>query len=192
MAEYGGVRRLKVNKRFESHPCGWCGNALALGDDGAVCEACDTPHHAAHWDEHNGCSRLGCVNAPLKQEALAPAEEEELFPPESMRCPHCKKLIAAGTQLCPICNMVTSPDGIYHGPKTLAPDAKKALTSAIISIFICAPILAPRAIKTAKEAKALIDGNPAYGGRGMATAAQVIGVLAILLWVIGLLTRFIK
>ena len=37
------VRRMKINKRYEGQPCQWCGGLFMLGDDGAICEACENP-----------------------------------------------------------------------------------------------------------------------------------------------------
>jgi hypothetical protein len=182
--------RLKINKRYEAQPCPWCTNALQLGEDGAVCEACGTAHHAACWDAKNGCGNpKGCLNAPFKQE-LAPTEPVSDLPPDWIRCPHCKNPIWASNVICPECSRVTSPDGIYHGPKTTSSEAKKALAQAIISFFICAPILGPIAIKNANLAISSIDNDPRLEGRGMASAAKVLGVIAIILWAIGFLMRF--
>lgn len=189
MAE--SVVRLRINKRYEGQPCSWCGNALQLSEDGAICEACGAPHHATCWDGKNGCGSpeaKNCPNRPFNQEPL-PVEEEAQLPPDWIRCPHCRQPIWGGNVICPECKRVTSPDGIYHGPKTTSPDAKKALTQAIISCFICAPVLGPVAIKNANLAMTKIDEDPTLGGRGMATAAKTIGIIAIVLWVIGIFIR---
>jgi hypothetical protein len=85
--------------------------------------------------------------------------------------------------------MVTSPDGIYHGPKTTSREAKKALTQAVISFFICAPILGPIAIKNANSAITNIDKDPTLQGRGMATIAKALGFISIFLWGFALLIR---
>ncbi len=63
--------------------------------------------------------------------------------------------------------------------------ASGALTSAIVGVFICAIILGPSAISQARKArKVLRTGDPGYG---TAVAAEVIGWIAILLWVVVLI-----
>ena len=76
-----------------------------------------------------------------------------------------------------------------YGQQT-CPQAKEALITAIISLFCCAIILGPWALVKANEAKKKIDANPYLTGRGMATAAQVIAVVGLILWGLGLLLRF--
>jgi hypothetical protein len=183
------VVKLKINKVYEGQPCSWCSNALRLGENGAVCEACGAAHHSACWDEKNGCGApQGCPNAPFKQE-LIPQEPEKALPPDWINCPHCDSPIWRGNVICPKCQRITSPDGIYHGPKTTSRDARNALIMAIFSCFICAPILGPLAIKNANQAISVIDNDPTLQGRGLATAAKTIGIIAIVLWAIGLFIR---
>src|SRR5256885_831047 len=61
------ARTLKANLKLEGKPCGWCQATLALGDDAAVCTACETPHHRGCWDTRAGCSTQGCASAPLRR-----------------------------------------------------------------------------------------------------------------------------
>ena len=63
--------------------------------------------------------------------------------------------------------------------------ADQALWLAIIGIFCLGIILEPIAI-----AKALIAKNPGMGGEGRATAALVIAIIVLGLWVLGLIARF--
>lgn len=190
MVELGGARRLKINPRLNGQPCGWCSEALVLGEDGVVCEACETPHHAGHWDGRNGCSNPVCINKPLMVEETKPEEARRELPADWMYCPHCTEPIWAGNALCPKCGMAPTADGVYRGPKETAPKAKTALIQAIVSFFICAPILAPMAIRNARDAMAIIDTDPRYEGRGMASTAQVLGVIALVLWGVAICARF--
>lgn len=68
--------------------------------------------------------------------------------------------------------------------------ADEALKYAIIGIFCFGIILEPMAISRALKAKKMIDANPRLTGSGKATAALIIGVLTLILWVIGLIVRF--
>jgi hypothetical protein len=66
--------------------------------------------------------------------------------------------------------------------------ANSALISAIVGIFICAIILGPSAISQARKAKKVL--GPGEPGYGKAQAAEIIGWLSIVLWVIALIIQF--
>ena len=191
------VRKFKANPKLAGQPCGWCQAQLMLGDDAAVCTSCEREHHAACWEGKAGCANAGCVNAPLKQldpgpmaaEARQASSVEVLAAQGLMPCRNCKAAIAIGTQICPTCRAITSPDGIYHGPKTNAPGAAQSLVMAIVGLFLCGVILGPLAISKANEAKAAMKLDPTLGGDGLATAGKVIGVIAIVGWALGLLVK---
>jgi hypothetical protein len=68
-------------------------------------------------------------------------------------------------------------------------EAKDALTYAIIGIFCFGIILEPIAISKALKAKKLIAMNPNLSGSGKATAALIIAIVALVLWVLGLFVR---
>ncbi len=109
-------------------------------------------------------------------------------PPGMMQCPHCHAPLPWGTPVCSVCRMVTSPDGVYHGPLMNAPGAVASLVCGIIGLLICGP-LAIVAIVQANKAKRLIAENPTYGGGGMATAGLVLGIIGVIGWVIMLMVR---
>jgi len=67
--------------------------------------------------------------------------------------------------------------------------ATGALTSAIIGIFICAPVLGPIAIVQGAGAKKVLV--PGEDGYGQATAAQIIGGIALGLWILGIIIAII-
>jgi uncharacterized Tic20 family protein len=69
-------------------------------------------------------------------------------------------------------------------------DATKALRYAIIGIFCFGMILGPMAISSALKAKKNIERDPRFDGAGKATAAFVIGIVSLVLWVLGLIARF--
>lgn len=190
------VRKFKANPKLAGQPCGWCQGQLMLGDDAAVCATCEREHHATCWDGKAGCSNAGCVNAPLKQldpaatDAGEASSVEMLAAKGLMLCRNCSAGVAIGTQICPMCRAITSPDGIYRGPKTNAPGAVASLVWAIVGIPICGVILGIVAITKANEAKAAMKADPTLGGDGLATAGKVIGIIAIILHVIGLYVKF--
>ena len=190
------VRRLKINKRYEGQPCKWCGDLLLLGDDGAICAACESPYHGRCWDKENGCNNPGCVNRPLQQlKDVAPvgvgagvaARPTRPLSPGEMVCPTCGDIVSG---YCFRCRNLSPAD--YTGPKQTLPEAKEALKYAIIGIFCFGFILGPLAIVKGTSAKKAIAEDPRYEGEGMATAAQIIGgivCLLSLLYFIGLFTR---
>jgi hypothetical protein len=201
------VRRLKINKRYESIACAWCGDALTVGEDGAVCEACESPHHARCWDKENGCGQRVCINAPLRQDPDPPILDEQLSANE-MRCPHCGKLLPARTTRCSGCQRFTTPSGLYEGELKTAPLAREAFLLSLVAVFV-PPILnimfyagniraggiIPLIIglrcgwsarKKAEVAKSQIANDQTLKGRGLAIAAQILGGIALALPVLGI------
>ena len=71
-------------------------------------------------------------------------------------------------------------------------EASEALTFAIVSLFCFGIILGPVAISKASKAKKMIELNPRLTGSGKATAAMIIGSIALVLWVLGLIARVSK
>jgi hypothetical protein len=71
-------------------------------------------------------------------------------------------------------------------------EAGEALTYSIIGIFCFGIILEPIAISKAIKAKKMMQMNPRLTGSGKATAALIIGIVALILWVIGMVARFME
>jgi len=71
-------------------------------------------------------------------------------------------------------------------------EASEALTYAIIGIFCCGIILEPIAISKALKAKKMMQMNPRLSGSGKATAALIIGIVALVLWVLGMIARAVE
>ncbi len=178
----GTVRRLKVNRRYAGSACGWCGDALALGEDGAVCEACEAPHHARCWDKENGCNGDPlCVNRPLQQipqeQQLHEVRYQRVLGPSESICPTCGDITDG---FCVRCSQAATPDWAYTGVRETAQDAKDALKYALAG-FICCSLFGIVAIIKGAEAKRAIAANPRLDGATMATVAQVLGVIQLLL-----------
>jgi hypothetical protein len=70
-----------------------------------------------------------------------------------------------------------------------APGAKQALILGIVSFFCCGIILGPMAIINANKAKQAIAMDPSLTGGGMATAGMILGIIALVLNVVGLIAR---
>ena len=68
-------------------------------------------------------------------------------------------------------------------------EADDALKYAIIGIFCFGIILEPIAIAKASKAKKMMQMNPQLTGSGKATAAMIIGIISLILWVIGMVVR---
>jgi hypothetical protein len=201
------MRALKANLKLDGKPCGWCQAALRLGDDAAVCTACEKEHHGRCWNGSAGCSTPGCMNAPLRRldapSATASASPGSPFPqgvplPYAaapavsagfMSCPHCRTAVIAGTPVCPACRAIMSPDGIYHGPKVNAPGAVAALVYGLVGLVFCQIILGPVAISKANAAKRAMASDPTLGGEGLATAGMVLGIVDLALFALYVLIR---
>ena len=104
-------------------------------------------------------------------------------------CPSCRLAIDQMEQICPNCNAVATPDGIYRGPQQTAPGATASLVYGILGFFICGIIFGIVAIVKAKDAKTLIATDPRYGGGGMATAGMVLGIIDLVAWVLIIIGR---
>ncbi|HEX9045386.1 MAG TPA: hypothetical protein VF988_00045 [Verrucomicrobiae bacterium] len=68
-------------------------------------------------------------------------------------------------------------------------EASEALTYAIIGLFCFGIILEPVAISKALKAKKMMELNPRLTGSGKVTAALIIAVIGLLLWILGLVAR---
>lgn len=68
-------------------------------------------------------------------------------------------------------------------------EAREALIYSIVGFFCCAIIIEPIAISKALKAKKMIEMNPQLSGSGQATAALIISIIGIVLFVLGLLVR---
>ncbi len=183
------ARQLKANLKFKGQPCAICQGQFELGEDLSICNDCEAQHHTRCWDSHGGCSREGCVNAPLRRMAEPVQSAANDLPPGMKRCPSCRSKIHEMEQLCPYCDAVTSPDGVYRGPRENAPGATASLVYGILGFFICGVIFGILAIVKSKEARDLIASNPRYQGGGMATAGLVLGIIDLIAWVIIIMAR---
>jgi hypothetical protein len=91
-------------------------------------------------------------------------------------CGSCKVLAVSGR---PIVEEATIPSAL----------AADAIKYALIGIICLAIILQPMAIYKAIQAKKEIAADPQLTGEGKANAALIIGILALVLWVIGIMSR---
>ena len=96
-----------------------------------------------------------------------------------------------GRKYCGSCKVTALGSGmpLVEQASVPCPEASEALKYAIIGIFCFGIILEPIAINKALKAKKLIAANPNLTGEGKANAALVIGILALILWVIGVIAR---
>ena len=96
-----------------------------------------------------------------------------------------------GRKFCGSCKVTALGSGmpVVEGVTEPCAEAGEALKYAIIGIFCFGIILEPIAISKALKAKKMIAANPNLTGEGKANAALVIGVLALVLWVIGMIAR---
>lgn len=91
-------------------------------------------------------------------------------------CSSCKVLAVSGQ---PMVEEATIP----------CKEAGEALSFSIIGLFCFGIILEPIAISKALKAKKMMAANPRLTGSGKATAALVIGIIGLVLWVLGIIAR---
>jgi hypothetical protein len=105
-------------------------------------------------------------------------------------CPDCL-VEMHGQKYCAQCKVsaIKGPPQLTEEATLPCKEANEALTYAIVSIFCFGIILAPIALVKASKAKKMIDLNPRLSGSGKVTAARVIAVVALVLWVLGLFAR---
>ncbi len=115
------------------------------------------------------------------------------------RCAGCAEPFCAdclveiqGQKYCAACKVMA-----LKGPPVMAEEATipckeagEALTYAIVGLFCFGFILGPIAISKASKAKKMIALNPRLTGSGKATAATIIGIVGLVLWVLSLIMRF--
>lgn len=97
-----------------------------------------------------------------------------------------------GQKYCGACKVMAlkgRPLVVERGGTVPCKEASEALTMAILSLFCFGIVLGPLAISKASKAKALIASDPDLTGSGKATAAQIIGGLALAFWLIGLVSK---
>jgi hypothetical protein len=109
-------------------------------------------------------------------------------------CPDCLVEIQ-GQKYCGACKTMAlrgAPATIDLGDEASIPckEAGEALTYAIISLFCFGIILGPVAISKAMKAKKMIALNPRLSGSGKASAGLIIGIIATILWVLGMISKF--
>jgi hypothetical protein len=96
-----------------------------------------------------------------------------------------------GQKYCASCKVMAvqqPPDAVVEAA-TPCPEASEALKYAIIGIFCIGIILEPIAIAKGFKARKLIAMNPNLSGQGKATAAIVIGIVGLVLWLLGMIAR---
>ena len=92
-------------------------------------------------------------------------------------CGSCKVLVLEGRQI------------IFEDATIPCKEANEALRFAIFSLFCCGIILGPMAIARANKAREAIAADPRLTGSGKANVALAIGIIAIILWVLGTISR---
>jgi len=107
--------------------------------------------------------------------------------------PFCSECLVEiqGQKYCGVCKIMAlkaQPEVVEEATMPCK-EAKEALTYAIIGLFCFGVILGPVAISKAAKAKKMIALNPRLTGSGQATAATVIGIIALTFWVLSIIMR---
>lgn len=105
-------------------------------------------------------------------------------------CSNCLVTIK-GRKYCGSCKVTALGSGmpVLEGATEVCEEANEALKYALIGIICFGIILEPIAISKALKAKKMIAANPNLTGGGKATAALVIAIIALGLWVLGVIAR---
>jgi hypothetical protein len=114
------------------------------------------------------------------------------------RCAGCAEPFCAnclvdiqGQRYCAACKVMvvqTQPPFPQQATRTCT-EARDALIISIVGLFCCGIILEPWALIKANNAKKMIDADPSLSGRGMATAATIIAIIGLALFVVGVIAR---
>jgi len=95
-----------------------------------------------------------------------------------------------GKPYCAACKfMAVAGAPMVEGATMPCKEANEALTYAIVGIFCFGIILEPIALVKASKAKKMIEMNPRLTGSGKVTATYIIAIIALVLWVIGVVAR---
>lgn len=113
------------------------------------------------------------------------------------RCAGCSEAFCAnclvemrGQKYCGDCKVMSVDRApVVEAATVPCKEAGEALNYAIIGIFCFGIILEPIAIFKALKAKKMMELNPQLSGSGKATAALIIGVVSLILWVLGIIAR---
>ncbi|HEX7375548.1 MAG TPA: hypothetical protein VF278_00470 [Pirellulales bacterium] len=98
-----------------------------------------------------------------------------------------------GQKYCGSCKvMAVQGNPVIESATIPCKEAGEALTYAIFGLFCFGIILEPIAISKALKAKKMLAANPRLTGSGKATAALIISIIGLVLWVLGMVARFSK
>jgi len=126
---------------------------------------------------------MQCKNHPAVQAVDRCAACAEPF------CPDCLVEIQ-GQKYCGSCKvMAVQGQPIVEEAAIPCKEAKDALIMAIVGLFCFGVILGPLAIAKAVKAKNMMRLNPRLTGSGQASAALVLGIVALVFWVLGIIYR---
>lgn len=104
-------------------------------------------------------------------------------------CPNCLIEIE-GKKYCGSCKVMALKGPVVIEEATLpCKEADEALKYALIGLICFGIVLEPMALVKANNAKKMIALNPRLTGAGKATAAQIIAIVGLILWILGIIAR---
>ncbi|HVR39213.1 MAG TPA: hypothetical protein VMU84_08950 [Thermoanaerobaculia bacterium] len=106
-------------------------------------------------------------------------------------CANCLVTVK-GRKHCSSCKVMVIGDRVpmVERATKLCPEADEALKYAIIALFCLGIILGPVALSKASAARKLINADPSLLGSSQVTAATVMAIFAIGLWLLANIERF--
>jgi len=105
-------------------------------------------------------------------------------------CPNCLVEIHA-QKYCGACKVLAlQGQPIVEAATIPCREANEALKYAIFGLFCFGIILEPMAIAKSLKAKRMLEANPRLTGSGKATAALIISIIGLVLWILGMIANF--
>jgi hypothetical protein len=103
-------------------------------------------------------------------------------------CENCFVTIG-GQDYCAVCKTMAISPGVV--PATAkCKDARDALKLALLGFVCFGIVVEPIAIAKALKAKTLIKNDPSLSGKGVADASLFVAVCGLLLWLVGMFSKF--
>lgn len=206
----GGPYKMRANRAVVETKCLTCGNAFTFGEEVVACNVCGGYHHAACWNQtpvcrHNVAGAAVAATAgpgvppptpPPPPQAQAPAAPAGRVPAaDEQFCPQCREIIKIGALKCRFCGYIinaqfAAQDIMPAKAAEINSAATASMWCGIIGLFICGPVLGTIALVQSNKALKEIQMAPQYSAsKGKATAGRVLGIIALVLWVIVIIVR---
>jgi uncharacterized membrane protein YvbJ len=185
-----------MDKKPDEIYCTKCG--AKLPSDADYCTKCGVQVTELKMSTDPGPTNIVQEKDPVEK-ASSEAKIMDKKPYE-IYCPNCAKPINKDAVVCPNCGVQVKEPKVSNdaGSTNIAQEkdpvekasgeAKSWLIWSIVGFFICGIVLGPLSIANASRIKKVL--KPDDPGYGKAVAAQIIGWVDVVAWVIGIIISF--